>query len=90
MQITSPDELLNATMIAIDDNNSRQTEAIQAIATYKWYNYYQHIHIKQGSIDDELNENLFEEIKIYRFHLHTQIEDLINGYIDRLNSDIDD
>lgn len=90
MQITNTNELKIAMNIAMNTENPSKAEAIRAIATYKWYNYYQNLHIIAGSADDIENEYLFDLLQSNFESIHDQIENLVNGYIERLNNDIDD
>jgi hypothetical protein len=87
--IKSPEDLRNAIKKLETCQDSGKDEIINAIGTYKWYNYYQNTHIKVGSDADKDNEIIFKEIENTNITLHDAIEEIVDVYIDRLNKDVD-
>ncbi len=90
MFIKSPADLEKAIEIAKTGNESNKNDAIYAMGTYKWYNYYQNIHIKEGSDADKENERLFKLLEKEAPLIHFAVEKWVDWYIERLGQDIDD
>lgn len=82
MSIKSPADLRIAIQLYLEGDKT----ICYDIYKYKWYNYYQNIHIKQGSEADVQNEQIFEEIKLTHPKLHQEVEEYIDHEIARLNS----
>ena len=80
MNIKTPSEL----QIAIDNPTD---EAIIAIATYKWYNFYCNLHIKEGSKEDLENQKIFDNLRRENNILYTKIEEQVDVLIERLQND---
>jgi len=74
--ITNPQELREAIELAKTDES-----VIHEIATYKWYNWYQNIHVKKDSPEDIENTQIFDELKQNDPELHAKIEKVIDGKI---------
>lgn len=80
MNIRNPKELEDA---IIDYKGDSDT--LLAIVKYKWYNYYQNLHIKRGSKEDLENDKIFEQIKVVLPGLHKLIEKGIDWEIEKLD-----
>jgi len=87
--IKTPQDLGEAIVIALNGTPQQVEEAISAIGTYKWYNYYCNIHIKKDSDADKENENIFDRLQKEFPEEHKLIEDRVNVYIERLAKDVD-
>lgn len=59
-------------------------DAIYAIHKYKWYNWYQNLHIKEGTDADIENSLIFEELKNNFPDIHSDVELNIDSEIQRL------
>jgi hypothetical protein len=79
--ITNPQELREA----IERAKTGDTDAIWDIHKYKWYNWYQNIHIKEGSEMDIENTQIFQELESQYPDIHQQVEKQIDMEIERLN-----
>lgn len=86
MNIKSPADLKIAIELAVNGDE----KIAYNIYKYKWYNYYQNIHIKQGSAADLENEQIFKELEITHPELHREVEEYIDHEIKRLNLDVAD
>lgn len=84
MQIQTSDDLKEAIRLVLAGDKS----LIFDIFKYKWYNYYQNIHVKVGSETDIANEKTFEDLKINHPKIHKAIEGMIDHEIEKLNSDV--
>jgi len=80
--ITNPKELREAIALA----KTGDKEALHQIHLYKWYNWYQNIHIKEGTPEDIENTEIFNDIKENDPELHKEIEKMIDGQIYKLVS----
>jgi hypothetical protein len=87
MFIKNPTQLKEA--IETSKEKSKYFEAVNAIAKYKWYNYYQHSHIKKGSEEDIQNEKIFEEIQVNHPKLHADVEAQVDWEIMKIQEDLD-
>jgi hypothetical protein len=86
--IKTPSELREAIEIAkLKDDN--YDDAIWAIYKYKWYNWYQNIHIKQGSPQDEENTEIFNMLNEDYIEIHNAVEGWISYEIEKLSNDIE-
>lgn len=90
MFIKSPVDLEKAIEIAKNGEKSNKEDALYAIGTYKWYNYYQNIHIKEGTDADKENKRLFELLETEAPEVHKAIEGWVDWYIGRLGIDLQD
>jgi len=82
--ITNPEELREALRLALSTKDN--WEYIMVMHKYKWYNWYQNIHIKEGTDADKENTKIFEEIETQHPEIHKLIEDNIDIEIDKLNN----
>jgi len=80
MNIKSPAEL----QAAIDNPTE---ENIIAISTYKWYNFYCNLYIKEGTKEHKENENIFSILQKENPELHKRIEESVDVLIERLQYD---
>jgi hypothetical protein len=83
--IRNPNQLREAIEMA----KTGDKEAVWAIHKYKWYNWYQNIHIKQGTPEDVENTQIFQELERDHPEIHEQVEDNIEYEIKKLNYDLD-
>lgn len=90
MFIKSPADLEKAIEIAKNGSETTKKDALYAMGTYKWYNYYQNIHIKEGSDADKENERLFKLLEIEAPNVHKSIESWVDWYIEKLGQDLQD
>ena len=87
MSILSPEDLKKAIEIVKESSDS---SIILDIGTYKWYNYYCNLHIKEGSSADLENEKLFKMVETELPELHKSIESVVDYLISKQTNDIDD
>ena len=71
---------------AIEMAKQGSSDAIWAIHKYKWYNWYQNIHIKKDSPEDIENTEIFEDLERNYPDIHRKVEDNINYEIAKLSS----
>lgn len=81
--IKNPSDLKEAIEIA-KLHNEQYNDAIYAIHKYKWYNWYQNLHIKKGSVEDAENTAIFDKLKTEHSEIHKDVELNISSEIDRL------
>lgn len=86
--IKTPAELREAIAMAIATEDNY--DIIHAIHKYKWYNWYQNIHIKKDSEADVENTKIFEELKENYPEIHKQVEQRIDFEIEKLEQDEQD
>jgi len=91
MNIKTPNDLRAAISIAVSattETNPTYFDIIWGIHKYKWYNWYQNIHIKKDSPEDIENTLIFEEIKNKYPQIHFDIEKNIDFEIEKLKTDL--
>lgn len=81
--IRNPSQLREAIELAKQGNN----DAIWAIHKYKWYNWYQNIHIQFGTKEDLENTEIFMKLEEDYPDIHKKVEDNIAYEIHKLESD---
>lgn len=81
--IKTPTELLAAIEIA-KLNDERYVDAIWAIHKYKWYNWYQNVHIKKDTPEDIQNTEIFNRLEVEYPKIHFDIEENIRYEIEKL------
>ena len=86
--LKNPTDLLEAIEVA-KLKDERYKSAIWAIHKYKWYNWYQNIHIKKDSPEDIENTNIFDKLQETNPEIHEDIEENITSEINKLVNDID-
>ena len=84
--IRNPSQLREVIEMAKQGGEGYQ-DAIWAIHKYKWYNWYQCIHIKEGTPEDSENTLIFEELKREFPMIHADVENNINYEIEKLNNE---
>lgn len=89
MFIKTPEDLTRAITIAENTTGEKRNEAIEAIGTYKWYNYYCNIHIKKDSEADKENEKIFKYLEKESPEIHKLVEQRVDMYIGCLEHDLD-
>lgn len=60
-------------------------DVIWAIHKYKWYNWYQNLHIKADSPEDIENTLIFKNLETEFFEIHSDVEKNISIEIEKLN-----
>ena len=65
-------------------------DLIWDIHKYKWYNWYQNIHIKQDSPEDIENTAIFDELENTHPQIHKDIEKNIEFEIEKMSDELDD
>lgn len=87
MNIKTPSELKDAITIATttDPTSKEYFDIIWAIHKYKWYNWYQNLHIKADSPEDIENTEIFKQLEESHPTIHEDIEKNIQFEIDKLN-----
>lgn len=88
--IRTPLELLQAIEIAAKNygfDDIEYAEAIWAIHKYKWYNWYQNLHIKKDTPEDIENTKIFKSIEIHHPNIHRDVEANITHEITKLEDD---
>ena len=86
--IRNPEQLKEAIEIAGSHPDNYQ-DIIWAIHKYKWYNWYQNLHIKKDSPADIENTRIFNELERMNPNMHYDIEANITYEIEKLESDND-
>ncbi len=81
--IRCPADLIAAIEVAKLHDEDYQA-AIYAIHKYKWYNWYQHTHIIEGTEEDVLNSLIFNALQLEHPKIHEDIEDNIDYEITKL------
>jgi len=71
--IRNPEQLRVAIEIA-KLNNEFYSDAVWAIHKYKWYNWYQNLHIKENSLEDIENTKIFNQLETEYPSIHVDIE----------------
>lgn len=89
MDIKSTEDLKKAIEIAKNGSETEKNSIIYDIARYKWYNYYNSTHVKEGSETDKANEKVFDALEEEHLEIHELIETRIDGIIAKINLDID-
>lgn len=67
--------------------NEEYSDAIYAIHKYKWYNWYQNLHIKAGTPEDIENSLIFNQLMIEYPKIHEDVEINISLELDKLYND---
>ncbi len=83
--IRNPSQLREAIEMAKEGNK----DAVWAIHKYKWYQWYQNIHIKKDTPEDQENSIIFKELEEKHPDIHKQVEDNIDYEIKKIQYDID-
>jgi len=60
-------------------------DIIWDIHKYKWYNWYQHLHIKEGSPEDIENTEIFQDLETNYPQIHEAVEQNIEFEINKLS-----
>lgn len=81
--IKTPAELREVLEIA-KDRDMNYYEAIWAMHKYKWYNWYQNLHIKMDSPEDQENTLIFKDIQDNYPQIHEDIEINISAEVEKL------
>lgn len=84
--IRNPDQLKEAIEIA-KLKDARYTGIIWAIHKYKWYNWYQNLHIKMDSPMDLENTEIFFNLEQTYPEIHQDVELNISFEIENLKND---
>lgn len=88
LKIFTPQDLLD--VLAKWDANPQDPELryfILSVGKYKWYNWYQCIHIAEGSPADVENTRIFTEWETKRPELHKEVEAYITSIIAMQNEE---
>jgi hypothetical protein len=87
MAIKNPVELKHAIEIAktLARDTKEYFDIIWDIHKYKWYNWYQNLHIKADSPEDIENTEIFNVLKENDPIIHEDVENNIKYEIDKLN-----
>lgn len=78
-------EVIEMVKTATDTTEPTYGDIIWAIHKYKWYNWYQNIHIKIDSPMDIENSKIFEKIRVELPQIHLDVEKNIDYEIEKLN-----
>jgi len=85
--IRNPQQLIEAIEMA-KQHGPDYDDVIYAIHKYKWYQWYQNLHIKADTPEDVQNTLIFEELKLESPEIHADVELNISFEVEKLNSDM--
>jgi len=89
MNIKTPKDLRDAIILSttIAYDTKEYFNIIWDIHKYKWYNWYQHLHIKEGSPEDIENTQIFSDLETNHPKIHEDVENNIQFEISKLTFD---